>query len=176
MTAFPPIIQSDAQDSQQPPPRVLILGSMPSRTSLSEQRYYAHPRNSFWWIMGELIGFNSDLDYFAKGEMLINSQISVWDVLVDCERAGSLDSNIVRSSEQVNDFAALFKRYPSIELIAFNGGAAKSIFMRHCGNVLIGMPNISWLQLPSTSPAYASINRNEKLQLWRSALTATIET
>ena len=39
----------------------LILGSLPSRRSLDEQRYYAHPRNQFWPIMGALFGAGIDL-------------------------------------------------------------------------------------------------------------------
>ena len=50
----------------QPGARVLVLGSMPGAASLTQQQYYAHPRNLFWPVMAELAGFSAALPYSAK--------------------------------------------------------------------------------------------------------------
>jgi len=34
---------------------VLILGSLPGERSLAEARYYAHPENRFWHLVGAAI-------------------------------------------------------------------------------------------------------------------------
>jgi len=162
MTSFAPLIGEQ--------PHTLVLGSMPSRISLQQTQYYAHPRNAFWWIMGELIGFDHRQAYNDRVNSLLQSRVAVWDVLLDCQREGSLDSNIQRASEQVNDFPSFFRDNPSIKLIAFNGAASKTIFMRHCKAVLDQFPGLTTVLLPSTSPAHASMNKYEKLQLWRKQL------
>jgi TDG/mug DNA glycosylase family protein len=43
--------------------RILILGSMPGAESLRRQQYYVHPRNTFWYIMGQICGASFDLPY-----------------------------------------------------------------------------------------------------------------
>ncbi len=156
-------------------PRLVILGSMPSQISLREQQYYANPQNAFWWLMSELLGFAPKQPYQQRCQALILNGIAVWDVLADCQRPGSLDSSIVRSSERANDFSVFLNTYPSIRLLAFNGGAAKAIFMRHCAEVFTQTPEMDWRQLPSTSPAHASITREQKLQRWRECLAIDIQ-
>ena len=52
---FEPIISIDAS--------ILILGSMPSTTSINLQQYYGHPRNAFWPIMSALFNDNIDQIY-----------------------------------------------------------------------------------------------------------------
>ena len=151
-------------------PRILILGSMPGQRSLIETQYYAHRRNSFWWIMSHLVGFSENLNYQQRCKRLIAANYALWDVLYDCQRQGSLDSNILRSSEQVNNFEMFLSDAPSIKLIAFNGLAAKKIFMRYWSKLFENNSQLQWCQLPSTSPAHASLKREEKLELWRAAL------
>ena len=143
---------------------------MPGQKSLEHKQYYGHPQNSFWWIMSRLLGFSENVRYEVKCAQLESSSYGVWDVLYDCKRPGSLDSRIERDSEQVNDFSTFLNEYPRIKLIAFNGGAAKKIFMRHCSELLETRIGIDYVQLPSTSPAHAKLNREEKLQQWHDAL------
>lgn len=154
-------------------PKLLILGSMPGQISLTKKQYYANKQNAFWWIMSELVPFEMVLNYSERAQTLTRAHIAVWDVLADCERPGSLDSNIVRQSEQVNNFPALFTDNKSIEMIAFNGAAAKQIFMRHCKELFDDI-NIPWVQLPSTSSAHAAVSREDKLAIWRTALAPFI--
>ena len=43
---------------------------MPGAISLRQGRYYAHPRNAFWPIAAEILGFDPALDYALRLERL----------------------------------------------------------------------------------------------------------
>ncbi len=95
--------------------------------------------------------------------------IGIWDVYKHVERPGSLDSSIVRASEVPNAIPRLLDAYPTICAIALNGAKAAEGFRRHIEpRSNAGMrARIDLLELPSTSPANASIARAEKLRRWR---------
>ena len=157
VTSFPPVVAKDA--------RVLILGSMPGIRSLALNQYYGHSRNLFWAFMDGICGASPELDYQNRVEILQQSGIALWDVLKNCERKGSLDADIVASSEIPNDISGLLNEYPEICVIVFNGKKAEKTFHKY---ILPTLPNrdFIWLSLPSTSPANASITKTEKLKHW----------
>lgn len=157
LQGLPPVASPDA--------RILILGSMPGQASLAASRYYAHERNAFWRIMGDLVGALPSLPYEARLARLQAAGIALWDVIGRCERYGSLDADIVAGSVQANDFAGFFATYPDIERIYFNGTAAETTFRRHV------LPDFAdrlppQYRLPSTSPAHAARGYAEKLAAW----------
>ena len=149
--------------------RILILGTAPSVRSLAMQQSYAHAQNLFWPLMGEMFDAGPELDYAERIRRLHRRGIGIWDVLASCERSGSLDSAIVRASEVPNDIARLLDDQPSIAAIALNGGHAQRAFRR----LIVPMidetrrASLVLLDLPSTSPANASISRKTKTTLWR---------
>lgn len=144
---------------------------MPGEESIRKQQYYGHKRNLFWIFIGEILNFDSNIEYQNKIEILQKNKIALWDVLEKCERTGSLDSNIITNSEVPNDFFSLFSSYKRIKRICFNGKKAYSSFNKH---LLKANPSIlkdkTVYLLPSTSPANASIPVDIKLQKWKDAL------
>lgn len=161
--SFPPISRRDA--------RVLILGTMPSPASLAARQFYGHRQNAFWRIMGELFDAGLDLPYAERTRRLKAQRVAVWDVLQQCEREGSLDSNILSASEVPNDFAGFFARHRQIRAIFFNGSKAESSFTKlvlpRMAERLEGLPR---QRLPSTSPANATFSFDSKLASWRRLL------
>lgn len=144
------------------------MGSMPGQRSLDQHQYYAHPRNAFWWIMSQLLGFSLEQDYPMKLEHLTRSGIALWDVLAECERAGSLDSSIVTATELANPLGDVLSKYPSIRAFVFNGQKAHKSFIKHHSNLVEAIPQHV---MPSTSPAHASLTREQKLEDWKLLLS-----
>ena len=156
--SFAPVARADA--------KVLILGSMPGRISLARQQYYAHPRNQFWAIMGELFGAGPELPYDERLLILQENGVALWDVLKECYRESALDADIVEASIIANDFAAFFARHRQIGRVYFNGAKAEQAFRKY---VLHGLdlPGVELIKLPSTSPAHAAMAGDKKLAAWR---------
>jgi hypoxanthine-DNA glycosylase len=153
--SFPPIVSEQS--------RLLILGSIPGEVSLKASQYYAHPRNAFWHIMGELFGAGPSLPYEKRLELLQSVGVALWDSLQACSRPGSLDASI--TEEVANDFPAFFAKYPNITHVFFNGSRTETAFRRH---VLPALPDDHHIftRLPSTSPAHAAVRLDAKVQAW----------
>jgi hypoxanthine-DNA glycosylase len=146
--------------------RVLVLGSFPGEASLAARQYYAHPRNHFWPLLAAVL--DEPLPTLPYRERLVRLRargIAVWDSIVACERAGSLDSAI--RNAQRGAVARIRKGAPGIRLVAFNGGTASraQAAWRDAG--------YTTLALPSSSPAYTRPFA-EKLTAWR-AIAAYLE-
>jgi double-stranded uracil-DNA glycosylase len=156
--SFPPI--------KNPTASILILGSMPGKESLRAGQYYAHPRNAFWPIMGELVGALPTLPYKARIRMLKSAGIALWDVLASCRRHSSMDADIDTDSICPNDFASFFLEHPHITHVFFNGTMAEQCFHKHVRPLPESRP-LHYQRLPSTSPANASMRYENKLQRWK---------
>ena len=141
--------------------RVLILGSLPGERSLAAGRYYAHPQNQFWRLVGGAIERDLEgLEYDARIAALLDAGIGLWDTVASANRRGSLDAAI-RDAEH-NPLADLTATLPELRAVAFNGGTSARI-----GQALLAGNACALLALPSSSPAYAAMPFAEKLRLWR---------
>jgi TDG/mug DNA glycosylase family protein len=159
LIGFAPIARADATR--------LVLGSMPSRLSLEHQQYYGNPRNAFWGMCAQALGFDANEPYVERSAALIDARIAVWDVLYACVRRTSLDSDIEEDSVVANDFATLLNRCPSLQAIYFNGAAAERLFRRYVSPTLgEQLQSMTMLRLPSTSPANAALNFDAKCARW----------
>ncbi|HEU4418288.1 MAG TPA: DNA-deoxyinosine glycosylase [Planctomycetota bacterium] len=155
--------------------RVLILGSMPGVRSLAAGQYYAHPHNAFWHILGALCGFTPGAPYRERTRQLRAHGIALWDVLQSCERPGSLDSSIVRTSMRTNDFATFLARHRRIGLVLCNGSTAFSLFTTRVRPELRPPWNgLHCIRMPSTSPANAGLRVPQKLAAWRAVLAPVL--
>ncbi|MEO4054996.1 DNA-deoxyinosine glycosylase [Solibacillus sp. CAU 1738] len=145
--------------------KVLVVGSMPGVQSLEKQQYYGNARNHFWPIISEITGQTIPDDYIKRLELLKAHGIGLWDTIQSCERQGSLDATI--RNEIPNDFAALFKKYPHIKAVFFNGSKAFDVFKKHIGFAVLASRDFE--KMPSTSPIPGKNIKSfeEKVEAWR---------
>jgi hypoxanthine-DNA glycosylase len=152
-SGLPPIARSDA--------RLFVLGSLPGDASLAERRYYAHPTNQFWRLLGGAIGEElQPLAYEQRLDRLADRRIGLWDVIASAARRGSLDQSIREA--QHNRIDHLLHDFPDLRAIAFNGSTASV-----AGRKLIGeqLPGLTLIDLPSSSAANTK-SIEEKARAW----------
>ncbi len=148
-----PVGATDAQ--------LLVLGSLPGDASLAAARYYAHPTNQFWRLLGDAIGEELwTLEFPDRLARLAVRGIALWDVVADATRPGSLDGAM--RSARTNPLAEFVAGHPNLRAIGFNGRTAASIGRR----ALSAIDGPTLIDLPSSSAAFTR-PLSEKMIVWR---------
>ena len=139
---------------------MLILGSLPGEASLTARRYYAHPRNQFWKLVGGIIEADLEaLDYCDRLAALLAARIGLWDSVARAKREGSLDTRL--REVEPTPLTELTATLPKLRAIGFNGAKSAKIGMRD-----LASSNLELVALPSSSPAHAAMTLEEKQQDW----------
>jgi double-stranded uracil-DNA glycosylase len=149
--SFDPVVQANTS--------LLVCGSLPGVRSLAASRYYAHPQNQFWRLMGAVIDQPlPELAYEDRLAAILAAGAGLWDVVASGRRQGSLDAAI--RIHQTHDLPGLVATLPHLRGVAFNGGTAARI-----GTRLLAGSGLDLVQLPSSSPAY-TLSFEEKCRSW----------
>ena len=154
LQGLPPLLDANT--------RVLLLGSFPGVASLVQAQYYAHPRNQFWRLLGACLNDPdlAGLPYEERLQAATKYGVGLWDVVAECRREGSLDAAI--TDAQVNPLATYLRETsPHLARIGFNG----ALSWKHGQH--LAEHGYQVFRLPSSSPAAASLNFEQKLALWR---------
>ena len=136
----------------------MIVGSMPSVTSLEKQEYYGFKHNRFWKILNQYFQMPIS-SYEEKKEIIYKHHILLWDVIASCQREGSLDSAIRK--EVVNPISKIVEDNPSIQAIICNGKKSYDLLCKHFPNLAIKV-----YYLPSTSNANRTIKEEVLFERW----------
>jgi hypoxanthine-DNA glycosylase len=148
--------------------RVMVFGSFPGVASLAAARYYAHPQNQLWPILGAILAEDLMVLPYAKRLAALKARgVGLWDAYAACVRQGSLDRAIRQAVP--NDYASLKRRAPALRRICLNGG-----FAARAAKPLEAL-GYEVRVLPSTSPAHATRSLAQKRVLWRAAFEGALE-
>jgi len=130
----------------------LILGTIPSAKSRgvglttndihlrggSGNQNYGNSRNCFFNIVGSALGWRRDqTPYEEQCSSLTSAGFALWDVLGSCDTLGSLDSQIISSSQRTNDIPKFVQKHKQLRRIVFTGNSYKIFAKRsHFGQWL----------------------------------------
>lgn len=157
---------------------IVIMGTFPSEKSRNIC-YYNNPQNQFWKIIADI--FNTPEIIIGNAAeryaCLLKYHIGLWDVIKTCDIEVSCDNDI--KNPQYNDFSKLKKICPNLKHLVFNSKNAKKLFARYLKQETDEPLKIWLLQitdnlnnvLPSTSPANARKNAQQKLDEWKNFIT-----
>ena len=149
---FEPIVDHDS--------KVLILGSFPSIVSFENNFYYAHPRNAFWPIIEAL--FNVTLPSIAlREEFLHIKHIALWDAFASLRRDQGNSSDANLTDTLINPIDVFVQNHLDIKHVLCNGTTSYKAIMQHFKSL-----HVKVHKLPSTSPAYAAMRFEQKLERW----------
>ncbi|WP_345971483.1 DNA-deoxyinosine glycosylase [Sulfurimonas sp. HSL1-6] len=141
--------------------RVLVLGSFPSIASFEADFYYAHPRNQFWPIMERLFDVTLP-DKAARRAFALEQGIALWDSYASLVRSENNSSDANLSELVPNDIPAFLASHPGVKHIFCTGKKAFEGCKKHYPDL-----SVPCTLLPSTSPAYAAMRFEAKLEAYR---------
>ncbi len=145
-----------------PQTRLLVLGTLPGEESLRTQRYYAHPRNLFWHLIGTAIGQDiASLDYEHRVAALRDARVG----LVGHDRLGPAHRQPRhRDPGGGAQSAGRAGRQPARTA----RGCLQRCDLgedRHAS--CLPEPSVALVALPSSSPAHAAMKLADKEAIWR---------
>lgn len=137
--------------------KVLILGTMPSVKSRECNFYYGNEQNRFWRALTGALGCDLPCTNEGKKAFLLEKGIALWDVIAQCDIAGSSDSSIKNAVP--NDLTMIFDT-ADIKAVFTTGKTAYKYYCRF-NSEKYGREAIC---LPSPSPANARVKLDELIK------------
>ncbi len=156
--------------------RYLIVGSFPGKEVFLYIKdnpydwYYGTKRNTFWPIIEEVYGIELS-NKEDKIKLFTRLRIAITDTIYSCERLlnSNLDVNLTNIVYNNQEIARILDNN-KIEKIFFSSRFVENNYKRHFKDLIIKYPNIELITLPSPSPRYAAMTKDEKIKKYSELL------
>ena len=160
-----------------PQAQYLILGSFTTKEAYDSAKkkkyvwFYANSgRNMFWPIL-EIV-YKTELKTRQQMEnVLTTRKIALADIILQCERKkhSNLDVHLINAIYAVADITKIVKHNP-IEKILFTSKFVEKEFKRKFRILIEQYPHIELVTLPSPSPRYAAMKKDQKILRYKELL------
>lgn len=145
--------------------RYLMLGSFVTKPTKPYEWFYANGRNQFWPIMQEVYG----QEFKTKDQqqkLFRRLRMALADIILACERRknSNLDTNLFNIVYNIQGIKTIIGNN-KIEKIFFTSRYVENSFRK----VFKGL-QVETACLPSPSPRYATMQKLEKIKLYKTLL------
>lgn len=158
-----------------PNAKYLILGSFTGRQAVKRETvtddsydwFYGTKRNQFWPIL-ETVYERELKSKLAKQELFTKLGIAMADIIYQCERkeGNNLDSNLINIVYNSDAITEILEKN-QINKIFFTSRFVENKFNKVFKIVLNHYPNIKLITLPSPSPRYARLSKEQKIARYK---------
>ena len=160
-----------------PNAKYLILGSFVGKeavkgaaaTDESYDWFYGTKRNQFWPILEGVYGVELK-NKISKQELFIKLGIAIADIIYKCERKddNNLDTNLVNIVYNPAVPGVIESQY--LEKILFTSQYVEKRFKKNYKDIINRHPSIQLVTLPSPSPRYAQMSKDQKIRIYKELL------
>lgn len=158
--------------------KYIILGSFSGRQSVrgtpstldSYDFFYGTKRNRFWPILDKV--YERDLkDTQSKKDLLSELYIAMADIIYQCERKNesNSDANLINIVYAIEEITRILENN-QISRIFFTSRFTEKKFRSNFKDIISRHPTIDLVTLPSPSPRYARITKDEKIKMYKELL------
>ncbi len=168
------IIETHAFGNFVPPnTKYLILGSFTARKNKGDDTYdwfYTTKRNQFWPILEEAYKIKLETKR-VKQKLFTKLGIAIADIIHQCERkdGNSADNNLINIVYNTSEIQKILSGN-EIKKILFSSRFVEKEFKKHFKELIEEFPNIDLVVLPSPSPRYAAMSKEEKIRQYKKLL------
>jgi len=158
--------------------KYLILGSFSGRQSMKEKSFtlgsydffYGTNRNQFWPILGEIYRRDID-DTQSRKDLLSDLNIAMADIIFQCERKEGTNSdvNLINIVYAIEEITQIFEKN-QIRKIFFTSRFTEKKFRSNFKDIICRHPAVDLVTLPSPSPRYVLINKEQKIKIYKELL------
>ena len=150
--------------------KYLMVGSFVTKPANPYAWFYANGRNQFWPIMEAV--YDKIFDTKEKQQQLfIDLEMALTDIIYSCERKNNsnLDINLFNISYNIAGITSILTNHP-VEKIYLTSKYVEKMFRKQFNELLQTKPQLILVTLPSSSPRYAMMTKQEKIQRYKEFL------
>lgn len=150
--------------------KFVMIGSFVTKPSNPYDWFYANGRNQFWPIM-EAVYTKTFNTKQKQQQLFIDLEMALTDIILSCERLknSNLDVNLFNITYNIEGINTILSQN-SIEKVYLTSKNVEKMFRKQFKDTLILKPGLKIIDLPSPSPRYAIITKQEKIKRYKELL------